>query len=112
MRQERIIQATVFEVFAEHEIGRELKGISQWLGRAPRGSLWTDTSLVSSTLVGRLRVPKSRIGPLLRLGEAAFFGGRAPGRPGTGSKTLPIAFHQTGERALVPSFTVTTAGPV
>src|SRR5437899_3516084 len=31
MRQERIIQATIFEVFAEHEIGRELKATSQWL---------------------------------------------------------------------------------
>src|SRR5437660_724502 len=31
MRQERIIQATIFEVFAENEIGRELKAISQWL---------------------------------------------------------------------------------
>ncbi len=31
MRQERIIQATIFDVFAAHEIGRELKAISQWL---------------------------------------------------------------------------------
>src|SRR6266568_5968315 len=31
MRQERIIQATIFDVFAEHEIGRELKAVSQWL---------------------------------------------------------------------------------
>jgi transposase, IS5 family len=31
MRQERIMQATLFEVFAQHEIGRELKAISQWL---------------------------------------------------------------------------------
>ena len=31
MRQERIIQASLFEVFAEHEIGRELKAMSQWL---------------------------------------------------------------------------------
>jgi IS5 family transposase len=31
MRQERLIQATIFEVFAEHEIERELKAISQWL---------------------------------------------------------------------------------
>jgi transposase, IS5 family len=31
MRQERIIQATIFDVFATHEIGRELKAISQWL---------------------------------------------------------------------------------
>src|SRR5205823_10441432 len=32
-RQERTIQATIFEVFAEHEIGCELKAISQWLER-------------------------------------------------------------------------------
>ncbi len=31
MRQERIIQGTIFDVFARHEIGRELKAISQWL---------------------------------------------------------------------------------
>ena len=31
MRQERIIQATIFDVFAAHEIGRELKAASQWL---------------------------------------------------------------------------------
>jgi IS5 family transposase len=31
MRQERIIQATIFNVFAEHEIGRELKAVSRWL---------------------------------------------------------------------------------
>src|SRR3981081_1481263 len=31
MRQERIIQATIFDVFAVHEIGRELKAVSQWL---------------------------------------------------------------------------------
>src|SRR5258707_9138575 len=31
MRQERIIQASLFDVFAQHEIGRELKAMSQWL---------------------------------------------------------------------------------
>src|SRR6202040_3974911 len=31
MRQERIIQATIFDGFAQHEIGRELKAVSQWL---------------------------------------------------------------------------------
>ncbi len=31
MRQERIIQATIFDVFARHEIGCELKAVSQWL---------------------------------------------------------------------------------
>src|SRR5262245_24926766 len=30
MRQERTIQATIFEVFAQHEIGSELKAMSQW----------------------------------------------------------------------------------
>ena len=33
MRQERIIQASIFDVFAPHEIGRELRAISQWLDR-------------------------------------------------------------------------------
>jgi tetratricopeptide (TPR) repeat protein len=31
MRQERTVQATIFEVFAGHEISCELKAISQWL---------------------------------------------------------------------------------
>jgi IS5 family transposase len=31
MRLQRIIQATIFENFAEHEIGRELRAMSQWL---------------------------------------------------------------------------------
>src|SRR6201987_3783577 len=31
MRQDRTIQATIFEVFAQHEIGCELKAMSQWL---------------------------------------------------------------------------------
>jgi transposase, IS5 family len=31
MRQERIMQASIFDIFAEHEIGRELKCMSQWL---------------------------------------------------------------------------------
>jgi IS5 family transposase len=31
MRQECTVQATIFEVFAQHEIGCELKAMSQWL---------------------------------------------------------------------------------
>jgi IS5 family transposase len=31
MRQERTVQASLFDFFAEHEIGRELKAMSQWL---------------------------------------------------------------------------------
>ena len=33
MRQERIIQASIFDVFAPHEIGRELRAMSDWLDR-------------------------------------------------------------------------------
>jgi len=35
MRQERAVQATIFEVFAQHEIGCELKAMSQWLDGQP-----------------------------------------------------------------------------
>ena len=31
MREERIVQASIFDIFAEHGIGRELKLRSQWL---------------------------------------------------------------------------------
>jgi IS5 family transposase len=31
MRQERTVQANIFDVFAKHEIGRELKAMSDWL---------------------------------------------------------------------------------
>ena len=31
MRQERIMQASIFDIFAGHEIGCELKAISDWL---------------------------------------------------------------------------------
>ncbi|MBB3526951.1 hypothetical protein FHX03_006343 [Rhizobium sp. BK456] len=31
MRQEHTVQASVFDLFAEQEIGHELKALSQWL---------------------------------------------------------------------------------
>jgi transposase, IS5 family len=31
MRQERTVQASIFDLFAGHEIGRELKTMSAWL---------------------------------------------------------------------------------
>jgi IS5 family transposase len=31
MRQQRTIQASIFDLFAGHEIGRELKAMSGWL---------------------------------------------------------------------------------
>jgi IS5 family transposase len=33
MRQERTVQSSIFDLFAEHEIGRELKAMSQWLDK-------------------------------------------------------------------------------
>ena len=40
MRQERTVQATIFEVFAQHEIGCELKAMSQWLDGQPALISW------------------------------------------------------------------------
>jgi IS5 family transposase len=33
MRQERIVQATIFEILAGHQIGYELKAVSAWLDK-------------------------------------------------------------------------------
>ena len=38
MRQKRTAQATIYEVFAAHELGRELEAMSTWLD-AHRGVL-------------------------------------------------------------------------
>ena len=35
MRPERIIQGSLFDLFAQHEIGRELKAMSEWLDGQP-----------------------------------------------------------------------------
>jgi IS5 family transposase len=39
MRQERTVQASIFDVFAGHEIGRELKAMSEWLDDADHSLL-------------------------------------------------------------------------
>ncbi len=52
MRQERTIQASLFDLFATHEIGRELKAMSQWLDEHP--------ALVG--LVGKRSAPARREG--------------------------------------------------
>ena len=33
MRQERTVQASIFDLFADHKIGRKLKTMSQWLDK-------------------------------------------------------------------------------
>ena len=38
MRQKRTVQATTFEVFSDHEVGRELQTMSEWLDVALRGA--------------------------------------------------------------------------
>ena len=35
MRQERTVQASIFDIFARHEIGCELKKASKWLDGHP-----------------------------------------------------------------------------
>jgi len=48
MGQERAVQATIFEVFAGHEIGCELKAISQWLDQ-----LAADEVMISCSIAAR-----------------------------------------------------------
>jgi len=40
MRQERTIQGSIFDLFAGHEIGRELKVMSDWLDQHPGSRGW------------------------------------------------------------------------
>ncbi len=35
MREKRTVQSSIFELYAEHEIGKELKGMSEWLDENP-----------------------------------------------------------------------------
>ena len=37
MRQDRIMPGSIFDLFSEHEIGRELKAMSAWLDARSRG---------------------------------------------------------------------------
>jgi len=62
MRQERTVQATIFEVFARHEIGGELKAISQWLDRQPAlmGLVAGDLRRDGLRETGRKGLPGSR----------------------------------------------------
>lgn len=55
MRPERAIQATIFDVFCAHEIGRELKAISGWLDEHPSliGLAGRDLRRVGVTETGR-----------------------------------------------------------
>jgi hypothetical protein len=59
MRQERTIQATIFEVFAGHQIGCELKVVSAWLDgqRALVGLVASDLRREGVCQTGRRGLP-------------------------------------------------------
>jgi IS5 family transposase len=59
MRQERTVQASIFDLFAGHEIGRELKAMSQWLDEHPAvvGLVAKDLSRLGVKETGREGLP-------------------------------------------------------
>ena len=63
MRQVRIIQASLFDIFATHEIGRELKQISQWLDqhRALLGLVSNDLRRDGVRETGRRGLPAEAV---------------------------------------------------
>ena len=63
MRQERTVQANIFDVFAGHEIGRELKAMSQWLDehRALLGLVAADLRRDGVRETGRQGLPAEAV---------------------------------------------------
>jgi len=63
MRQERTVQASIFDVFAGHEIGRELKTMSEWLDahRALLGLVAEDLRRDGVRATGRQGLPAEAV---------------------------------------------------
>ena len=63
MRQERTVQASIFDVFAGHEIGRELKAMSEWLDehRALLGLVAEDLRRDGVKATGRQGLPAEAV---------------------------------------------------
>ena len=63
MRQERTDQASIFDLFAEHEIGRELKAMSLWLDehRDLIGLVAEDLRRRGATEIGRQGLPAESV---------------------------------------------------
>jgi transposase, IS5 family len=63
MRQERTVQASIFDVFATHEIGHELKAMSQWLDehRDLLGLVARDLVRVGVKATGRQGLPAEAV---------------------------------------------------
>jgi IS5 family transposase len=51
MREKRTIQGSIFERYAEHEIGRELEAMSAWLDHHPELLDWVDVDLRSHPVI-------------------------------------------------------------
>ena len=72
MRQERTVQASLFDLFADHEIGRELKAMSQWLDEHRELIGLAAEDLRRHGRQGdRARRPAGRVGLALRASQAA-----------------------------------------
>ena len=72
MRQERTVQASLFDLFAEHEIGRELKAMSQWLDEHPALVGLAAEDLRRQGVTGdRATGPAGGVGVALRAAQAA-----------------------------------------
>ncbi|RWA57996.1 ISNCY family transposase [Mesorhizobium sp.] len=63
MRQERTVQASIFDVFATHEIGRELEAMSRWLDehRDLLGLVARDLVRVGIKATGRQGLPAEAV---------------------------------------------------
>jgi IS5 family transposase len=63
MRQERTIQASIFDLFAGHEIGRELKAMSEWLDKHPAlaGQVAKDLKRLGVKETGRHGLPAESV---------------------------------------------------
>ena len=63
MRQERTVQMSIFDVFAGHEIGRELKAMSEWLDahRALLGLVAEDLRRDGVRATGRQGLPAEAV---------------------------------------------------
>lgn len=63
MRQERAIQASIFDLFAGHEIGRELKAMSGWLDEHPAlaGQVAKDLKRLGVKETGRHGLPAESV---------------------------------------------------
>ena len=72
MRQERTVQASLFDLFAEHEIGRELRAMSLVAGRASRSHRASGGGSAPAWRYGdRATGSAGRVGLALRASQAA-----------------------------------------